>query len=149
MGKEIVSQLDKRIDIFCGAVGTAGMLTGVASELRKANSAIRVIALEPAGSPFLSTGKSGSHRVEGTAIGRKPPLLEEDGYDEALAIDESKARETARALAAQEGIFTGTSSGLNVHAAIELGKKMGPGHTIVTVACDSGMKYLAGDLFDR
>jgi cysteine synthase A len=76
-----------------------------------------------------------------------PPMLGKEVYDKAMAFEESKARETAKLLAAKEGIFCGTSSGLNVHAAIEIGKQLGPGHTIVTVACVSGMKYLAGDLF--
>lgn len=155
LGLEILSQLGaqvgggpgKRVDVFCGAVGTGGMLVGVSSELKMADVSTRVIALEPASSPFLTTGRNGSHRVEGTAIGRMPPLLEKDAYDEAMAIDEDRARETARSLALHEGIFCGTSSGLNVYAAIEIGKKLGPGYTVVTVACDSGMKYLAGDLF--
>ena len=147
LGKEIIGQLQKPIDIFCAAVGTAGMLTGVGDVLKKANTATRVIALEPASSPFLTKGEKGSHRVEGTATGRMPELLAKYGYDSALAIDEIKGRETARLLASQEGIFAGTSSGLNVCAAIQLGKELGPGHTIVTVACDSGMKYLAGDLY--
>jgi cysteine synthase A len=147
LGNEIISQLDKPVDVFCAAVGTAGMLMGVSSVLKKKNASTRAIALEPASSPFLTTGKNGSHRVEGIAIGRMPPLLEKDAYDAAMAIDELLARETARSLALHEGIFCGTSSGLNVYAAIEIGKKLGPGHTVVTVACDSGMKYLAGDLF--
>ena len=147
MGKEILMQLNKPIDIFCAAVGTAGMLGGVGNELKKADPGIKIIALEPASSPFLTKGEKGSHRVEGTATGRQPQMLTKDSYDEALAIDETKARETARLLATREGIFAGTSSGLNICAAIELGKKLGPGHTIVTVACDSGMKYLAGDLY--
>jgi cysteine synthase A len=147
LGKEILSQLNKPIDIFCAAVGTAGMLSGVGSELKKTNAVTKIIALEPASSPFLTKGEKGSHRVEGTATGRMPELLAKYGYDAARAIEESKGRETARLLATQEGIFAGTSSGLNVAAALELGKELGPGHTIVTVACDSGMKYLAGDLY--
>ncbi len=148
LGKEIINQLNKPIDIFCAGVGTAGMLHGVASELKKANSSIKIIALEPASAPLLTKGEKGSHRVEGIGTGRIPPLLTKEVYDSAMAIDESKARETARKLAAEEGIFAGTSSGLNVCAAIELGKELGPGHSIVTVACDSGMKYLAGDLWE-
>ncbi|MES2331019.1 MAG: cysteine synthase family protein [Bacteroidota bacterium] len=148
LGIEILAQMNEPITVFCAAVGTAGMLTGVGSELKKHNPDTRIIALEPASSPFLTKGEKGSHRVEGTATGRMPELLEKHGYDSALAIDENKGRETARLLATQEGIFAGTSSGLNVAAAIQLGKELGPGHTIVTVACDSGMKYLAGDLFE-
>jgi cysteine synthase A len=148
LGKELIDQLDSKLDVFCAAVGTGGMLTGVSAELRKANSTIKIIALEPASSAFLSKGEKGSHRVEGVGIGRLPPMLKRDIFDEAMAIDEKEARETARLLASKEGIFCGTSSGLNVCAAIEIGKQLGPGHTVVTVACDSGMKYLAGDLFN-
>lgn len=147
LGAEIMQQLDNRIDVFCAAVGTAGMLTGVSAELKTVIPSIKIIALEPASSPFLTTGQSGSHRVEGIATGRMPQLLKKESYDQALAIEESRARDTARLLASKEGIFCGTSSGLNVCAAIEIGKQLGPGHTVVTVACDSGMKYLAGDLF--
>ncbi|MDP4148099.1 MAG: cysteine synthase family protein [Bacteroidota bacterium] len=147
MGREILEQVGRRIDVFCAAVGTGGMLTGVSDVLKGSDPSTRVVALEPASSAFLSTGKSGAHHIEGIAIGRRPPMLQEDGYDSAMAFEEGRARETARELARKEGIFAGTSSGLNVCAAIEIGKQLGPGKTVVTVACDSGMKYLAGDLF--
>jgi cysteine synthase A len=147
LGKEIIFQLQKPIDIFCAAVGTGGMLTGVGEVLKKENAATKIIALEPASSPFFTKGENGSHRVEGIATGRLPELIAKYGYDAARAVQESDGRETARLLAKQEGIFVGTSSGLNICAAIEIGKELGAGHTIVTVACDSGMKYLAGDLY--
>ncbi len=147
LGIEIIAQLNRKIDVFCAAVGTGGMLIGVSTELKKADASTRIIALEPASSAFLSRGKKGTHHIDGIAIGKRPPMLSKKVYDEAMAFEESKARETARLLAAKEGIFCGTSSGLNVFAAIEIGMQLGPGHTVVTVACDSGMKYLAGDLF--
>jgi len=147
LGIEIIAQLNKKIDVFCAAVGTGGMLTGVSTELKKADVSTKIIALEPSSSAFLSRGEKGTHHIDGIAIGRMPPMLNKEVYDKALDFEESKARETARLLAAKEGIFCGTSSGLNVFAAIKIGKQLGPGHTIVTVACDSGMKYLAGDLF--
>jgi cysteine synthase A len=147
LGMEIISQLDKKIDVFCAAVGTGGMLIGVSTVLKKADASTKIIALEPASSAFLSRGEKGTHGIDGIAIGKRPPMLTTEMYDKAMAFEESKARETARLLAAKEGIFCGTSSGLNVYAAIEIGKQLGPGHTIVTVAVDSGMKYLAGDLF--
>src|SRR5258706_4797579 len=147
IGKDILGQLNKPIDVFCAGVGTGGLLTGVGIELKEARAATKIIALEPTSSAFLTKGTSGSHRVEGMAIGRRPPMLTTDRYDEALAIDETKAREMARLLASQEGIFAGTSSGLNVCAALEIGVKLGPGFSVVTVAVDSGMKYLAGDLY--
>ncbi len=147
IGKDILGQLNKPIDVFCAGVGTGGLLTGVGIEFKEARAATKIIALEPTSSAFLTKGTSGSHRVEGMAIGRRPPMLTTDRYDEALAIDETKAREMARLLASQEGIFAGTSSGLNVCAALEIGVKLGPGFSVVTVAVDSGMKYLAGDLY--
>lgn len=148
MGKEILNQLNAPIDVFCGGVGTAGMITGVSIELKKANPQTRVVVLEPASAPLISKGIKGNHKVDGIAPGFIPPLLDKKNYDEVRAIEESEARNMARLLAAEEGIFAGLSSGLNVVAAIQLGKELGPGHVVVTVACDSGMKYLASGLFD-
>jgi cysteine synthase A len=147
IGRELVQQLPG-IDLFCAAVGTAGMIMGVASELRKLQPRPRIVVLEPTSSAVISTGKSGAHRVEGTAVGFVPPLLDLDVVDEVRTVDEEEARVTARRLAAEEGIFAGTSSGLNVAAALQLAQEMGPGHIVATVACDTGLKYLAGDLFD-
>ena len=147
LGKEIVAQIDKPIDVFCAGVGTAGMITGVTEELKKANQATKIVLLEPASAPLLSEGKKGSHHVEGIGVGVVPPLLKKENYDQVRVVEERKAREMARLLAAKEGIFAGTSSGLNVYAALEIGKGLGPNHSVVTAACDSGMKYLAGDLY--
>jgi len=144
---EFVEQLDGKIDLFCGAVGTAGMLMGVSERLRQSVPAAKVIALEPATSPILSQGKAGSHRVEGTGVGFVPPLLKREAYDEARPVDEGEGRKMAVRLAREEGVFAGISSGLNVAAAVQLARELGPGKTVVTVAVDSGMKYLAGDLF--
>ena len=110
-------------------------------------SAARIVALEPAGSPVLSTGRAGAHHVEGLGVGFVPPLLTLGSYDEVLAVDEQEARRTARRLAREEGIFAGTSSGLNVAGALALARRLGPGRTVATVAVDTGLKYLAGDLF--
>ncbi|UFH56825.1 PLP-dependent cysteine synthase family protein [Spirosoma sp. KNUC1025] len=147
IGEEILEQLNRPIDAFCGGIGTAGMLMGVSSALRSAGQSSRIIALEPASAPLLSKGEAGPHRVEGIAIGIVPPLLDKALYDEARTVEEAEAREMARRLAREEGIFAGISSGLNIAAAVELAQELGPGRTVVTVACDSGMKYLAGDLF--
>ncbi len=148
IGEEIVQQLEGRITVYCGAVGTGGMLTGVAAALRAANCGARIVALEPDTSPFLTTGKNGAHRVEGIATGRRPPHLEDAGiYDEARAVSEAGAREMCRRLAREEGIFAGTSTGLNVLGALEIAKECGSGATVVTVAVDTGLKYLAGDLY--
>lgn len=152
MGREVLDETAAagvRIDAFCAGVGTAGMLVGVASALRQQAEHVRVVALEPASSPMLTEGRSGPHRVEGIATGIVPPLLTTGSYDEARAIDEADARALALPLAQQEGIFAGTSSAVNVAGALQLAVALGPGGTVVTVATDTGLKYLAGDLFHR
>ena len=148
VGTELVDQLDA-IDVFCAAVGTAGLVTGVAAALADAGSGSRIVVLEPASSPFITSEAAGTHGVEGIGIGFWPPLLDRDIFDESRAIDEEMARDMARRLAAEEGLLAGTSSGLNVAAAVQLAEELGPEHTVVTVACDTGLKYLAGDLFIR
>ncbi len=148
IGQELLQQIEGPIHAFCGGVGTAGMLMGVARAFRKSGSATRIVALEPATSAVISTGAGGSHRVEGTGIGFLPPLLDAHYYDEARGIDESEARRTARRLARDEGIFAGISTGMNVAGALHLARELGPGHVVATVAVDTGLKYLAGDLFE-
>jgi cysteine synthase A len=147
IGRELLEQTDDPIDVFCGGVGVGGMLLGVAQALREGGSTARIVALEPAGSPLLTTGRAGAHHVEGTGIGMVPPLLTPGSYDEVRAIDENLARETSRRLAREEGIFAGTSSGMNVAAALMLAREVGPGKTVATVAVDTGLKYLAGELY--
>jgi cysteine synthase len=148
IGDEIIDQLDRPIDVFCGAVGTAGMAMGVAQVLAEAGSPARIVVFEPASTPVITVGDAGNHRVEGIGIGFIPPLLESDLYHEARAIEEDEGREMARRLAAGEGLLAGTSSGLNVTGAVQIAKELGPGHTVVTVAVDTGLKYLGGDLFE-
>ena len=148
IGVELVEQLGS-VDVFCGAVGSAGMLVGVSRAFKEAGSRARIVALEPSSSPVLTTGKAGAHRVEGTAPGFVPPHLTKADYDEARAIDEEEARVMARRLAQEEGVFAGVSTGLNVLAALQLASEMKPGQRVATVAVDTGLKYLAGDLFAR
>jgi cysteine synthase A len=148
IGRELLEQTGGRLDAFCGAVGTGGMLRGVWQALRDAGSSARIIALEPASSPALTEGRGGPHRVEGTATGSVPPHMTDRPYDEARAVDEAAARAMARRLAREEGLLVGTSSGLNVAAAVQVARELGPGHVVATVAVDTGLKYLAGDLFE-
>jgi len=148
IGRELYEQADGRVDVFCGAVGTGGMLAGVARALREAGSRARIVALEPTESPAMTQGRGGAHRVEGIATGSIPPHVAARPYDDARAIDESAARDMARRLARDEGLLVGTSSGLNIAAAVQLARELGPGKVIATVAVDSGLKYLAGDLFE-
>ena len=147
MAVEIVEQAAGPVDAFCGGVGTAGMLMGVSRVLRQQKPAPKVVALEPAGSPAISKGSSGTHHIEGVGSGFVPPLLDKLAFDEARGIDEGEARAMARRLAKEEGIFAGTSTGMNVVGALALAKELGVGRTVVTVAVDSGLKYLAGDLY--
>jgi cysteine synthase A len=123
------------------------MLVGVSRALKQAGCRARIVALEPASSPMLTAGHGGPHRVEGVAVGIVPPHLGRDDYDDAWAIPEDETRTMARRLAREEGIFAGTSTGLNVVAAVRLARELGPGHTVATVAVDTGLKYLAQDLF--
>ena len=148
IGRELYEQADGRVDVFCGAVGTGGMLAGVARALREAGSRARIVALEPTESPAMTQGRGGAHRVEGIGTGSIPPHVAARPYDEARAIDEPAARDMARRLARDEGLLVGTSSGLNVAAAVHLARELGPGKVVATVAVDSGLKYLAGDLFE-
>jgi cysteine synthase A len=148
VGRELIEQMDRPIDVFCAAVGTAGMAMGVSEVLAEEGSRARIIVFEPASTPVISGGDAGSHHVEGIGIGFVPPLLDADRYDEIRLIEESDGRVMANRLATEEGLLTGTSSGLNVAGAIALASELGRGHTVVTVAVDTGLKYLAGDLFD-
>jgi cysteine synthase A len=116
IGEEVLSQLGTGIDVFCAAVGTAGMLVGVSRALKAGHCKAKIIALEPAESPTLSTGQGGPHRVEGIGVGFKPPHLQSEDYDEILTISEADGREMARRPAREEGILAGTSTGLNVSA---------------------------------
>ncbi len=147
MGRELLAQVDSDITAFCAAVGSAGMLVGVSRALKAAHSPARIVVLEPAESPVLSTGRAGPHRVEGMGVGFRPPHLQPGDYDEVRTVEEAAARAMARRLAREEGIFAGTSTGLNVAAAVQLAVELGPQATVVTVAVDSGLKYLAGDLY--
>ena len=149
IGRELLDQTDGRIDAFCGAVGTGGMLSGVVRALREGGSRARIIALEPASSPALTEGRAGPHHVEGIATGRIPPHMTSKPYDEARAIPEEDARALAQRLAREEGLLIGTSSALNIKAAIDLARELGAGKVVTTVAVDTGLKYLAGDLFDQ
>lgn len=148
LGLEVLEQAPGNIDVFSAAVGTAGMLMGASEGIRSEGSRAEVVALEPASAPLLTEGRTGQHRVEGTGIGFITSLYDPSLVDRAMTVEEPEAREMARRLAAEEGIFAGTSSGLNVAGALKLAAELGEGKRVVTVAVDSGLKYLAGDLFE-
>jgi len=146
VGEEILKQVGEEIDVFTAAVGTGGLLMGVSSVFKDAGVGARIVALEPAASPVISGGEPGPHHVEGIGIGLVPPLLDRELYDEAMGVEEEEARAMALRLAREEGLFAGTSSGLNVAGAIRIARELGPDHVVVTVAVDTGLKYVA-DLY--
>jgi cysteine synthase len=147
IGHELIKQFPQGIDFFCGAVGTAGMIMGVGRVLKSKWPACRVVALEPKSSPIITQGHAGDHRVEGVSVGFLPPLLDRQLIDEVRTVSEEDARSMCKRLAREEGLLVGTSTGLNVAAARELATEAGSDKIIVTIAVDTGLKYLNGDLF--
>jgi cysteine synthase A len=149
LGEEILDQINGSIDAVCDTVGTAGTLMGIAKAFKNTNSNSKIIAVEPSSSPILSEGIKGSHNVEGVGLGFIPKIYDSKLVDDVITIEESIARQTARDLALKEGIFCGTSSGMNVAAAIQISQKLGPKSRVVAIACDTGLKYLSEGLFDN
>ncbi len=149
LGEEIWAQTGGRIDAFVHSVGTAHSIHGAARALRSHGAPIHVTAVEPAESAVLSTGQSGSHKIEGIGIGFIPPLWEPDQVDEIQTVTTDDAMNMARRLAREEGLFAGASSGANVVAALRVAKRLGPDATVVTILCDSGLRYLSTDLYHQ
>lgn len=147
LGEEIWAQTNGRVDAFVQSVGTAASLRGTAMILKRHNSQVRIVAVEPAESPVLSGGQPGPHKIEGVGIGYTPPLWAPGIVDEIIPIRTDDAKAMARRLAKEEGLFAGTSSGANVLAAIQIGERLGPDATIATLMVDSGLKYLSTDVF--
>jgi cysteine synthase A len=147
MGSEIWEQTAGRIDALVQSVGTCGSLRGTSTRLRTLHPAIRIVAVEPEESAVLSGGHSGSHKIEGTGAGFVVPLWRPALADEIQPVSTADAMAMARRMAWEEGIFAGTSTGANVVAALRLAKTMAPDQTIVTIAVDSGMKYLSTPLY--
>ncbi|HEX3959365.1 MAG TPA: cysteine synthase family protein [Trebonia sp.] len=149
LGEELLEQLPgpPPISAFCSYVGTAGCFLGVSRALAAALPQVHRVVVEPAESAVLSGGLSGTHHIEGGGIGRRPPQLNPANYDEVVAIAEAQAFQSARQAARTEGIFSGPSTGANLAAAAGIARKLGPGHRVVTVQVDSGLKYLSGQLY--
>jgi cysteine synthase A len=149
LGEELLDQLPgpPAIGAFCSYVGTAGCFLGVSRALTAALPHVHRVVVEPAESAVLSGGPPGTHHIEGGGIGSRPPQLHPADYDEVVAIPEAQAFETARRAARIEGVFSGPSTGANLAAAIGVARRLGPGHRVVTVQVDSGLKYLAGPLY--
>lgn len=142
MADEIWRQTEGRIDGFVQSVGTAASLQGIAEGLRRHRDAIRMIAVEPAESPVLSGGPSGAHKIDGVGAGYVVPLWQETIADGIERVSTEDATVMAFRLAREEGLFAGTSTGANVIAALRLAEHLGSGATVVTIMCDTGMKYL-------
>jgi len=148
MAEEILAATEGKLDEFVMGIGTGGCFSGNAEGLKKRNPNIRCIALEPANTRALSNqGPFGGHRLEGMGAGFVPSICRLDLADEIIAVTDEDAYETARQLATREGIFGGITSGCNVWAALQRARQLGPGHRVVTVIIDSGLKYLQGDLY--
>ena len=142
MAEEIWVQTDGQIDGFVQSVGTAASLRGTAEALRRHNEQIRIVAVEPSESPVLSGGEAGAHKIDGVGVGFVVPLWQEDIADRIEQVSTQEAMAMALQLAREEGLFAGTSTGGNVIAALRLAEQLGPDATVVTVMCDTGMKYL-------
>jgi cysteine synthase len=149
LGEELLDQLPgpPPISAFCSYVGTAGCFLGVSRALVAALPEVHRVVVEPAESAVLSGGPPGTHHIEGGGIGHRPPQLHPADYDEVVAIPEAQAFETARQATRTEGIFSGPSTGANLATAVGVARRLGPGHRVVTVQVDSGLKYLAGPLY--
>jgi cysteine synthase len=147
LGEELLTQVEGGIDAFCTYVGTAGCFTGVTRRLRESLPELHRVAIEPAESPVLSGGEPGTHRIEGGGAGFWPPLLEQDDVDEVRTVATAEAFAMARRAAREEGLWSGPSTGANLTVALELARRLGPGKRVATTLVDSGLKYLAGELY--
>jgi cysteine synthase A len=148
MANEIWEQTGGRIDAFVQSAGTAACVRGVAEVLRRRKPDIRIVAVEPKESAVLSGGASGAHRIEGVGAGFVVPLWDPSIADDIATVSTEEAMAMARRLARSDALFAGTSTGANLAAAIEAGKGLGKNGTVVTVMCDSGIKYVSTRLYD-
>ena len=149
LGEELWQQTNESVDAFVHTVGTAHSIHGVSRVLRRYIPSLHVAAVEPAESAVLSGQPSGSHKIEEIGIGFTPPLWEPAEVDEILTVTTEEAKDMARRLAREEGIFAGTSSGANVVATMRMAQRLGRGATVATIIVDSGLRYLSTDLYRK
>jgi cysteine synthase len=147
LGEEIWSQTEGRVDAFVHSVGTAASIRGVGSVLKRHDPNVKIVAVEPGESAVLGGGEPGPHKIEGVGIGYTPPLWDPALIDQVVPVPTDDAKEMTRRLAREEALFAGTSSGANVIAAIQIGQRMGPEASVVTLMADSGLKYLSTDVY--
>jgi len=140
---EIWEAMDGQIDAFVAAVGTGGTITGCGEVFKERNPKVKVIAVEPAGSPVLSGGDPGPHRIQGIGAGFIPKVLNRSILDGVLTVTDDEAYQMAKLLAKKEGLLVGISSGANVAAAQKVAAELGPGKNVVTVLCDTGERYIS------
>ncbi|QOY33810.1 cysteine synthase A [Anaerobacillus isosaccharinicus] len=146
--KDALDSIGKTLNAFVAASGTGGTITGTGEKLKELYPEISIHVVEPAGSPVLSGGKPGPHKLVGTSPGFIPPILNENVYGEILKIEDNDAYNVTRRLAREEGILVGPSSGAACFAALEVAKRLSPNDVVVAIACDTGERYLSTDLFD-
>ena len=147
-GPEIWEDTDGKVDIFVAGVGTGGTITGVGSYLKEKNPAVKVVAVEPESSPVLSGGQPGAHKIQGIGANFVPEILDTDIYDEIIKVSNEDAFTAGRAIARQEGVMVGISSGAALHAAAQLARRPeNKGKVIVALLPDSGDRYLSTPLF--
>ncbi|MBQ8372983.1 MAG: pyridoxal-phosphate dependent enzyme, partial [Candidatus Methanomethylophilaceae archaeon] len=148
-GPEIWEDSDGDVDVFVAGVGTGGTVTGTGQFLKSMNPNIKVVAVEPDGSPVLSEGHAGPHKIQGIGAGFVPDVLDTSVYDEVIRVKDEDAFETGRAVAKKEGVLVGISSGAAVWAAIQLAKRPeNEGKTIVALLADTGERYLSSAMFN-
>jgi cysteine synthase A len=146
-GPEILAQVPGPIDAFVASVGTGGTITGTGEVLKARYPSLHVCAIEPAESPVLSGGEPGKHKIPGAGAGFVPDVLNRDVIDEIFTVTSEEAWMMTRRLAHEEGLFVGISSGANTHAAVQVARRLGSGHTVVVILPDTGERYLSTGVF--
>ena len=140
---EIWDALEGKVDAFVAAVGTGGTITGCGEVFKEKNANIKIVAVEPSGSPVLSGGEAGPHKIQGIGAGFVPKVLNTSILDQIMTVTDEEAYQTTKQLAKKEGLLVGISAGANVFAAQKIAESLGPGKNVVTILCDTGERYLS------